>query len=77
VARTVTVLVKVTGGTGRAAGGEFAKPTPPLMGTSEEIATGIARYAGVGISHVQIVLDPITPASIAELAPMLEFLDRT
>ncbi len=77
VARTVTVLVKVTGGTGRAAGGEFAKPTPPIMGSSEEIARAIAAYADVGISHVQIVLDPITTASIEEIAPMLDFLDRS
>ena len=43
-----------------AAGGEFAKPTPPLKGTAEEIAAGLRGYADVGISHVQLVLDPIT-----------------
>jgi alkanesulfonate monooxygenase SsuD/methylene tetrahydromethanopterin reductase-like flavin-dependent oxidoreductase (luciferase family) len=77
VQRTVTVLVQLTGGTGRAAGGEIARPTPPLKGSPEELARAIARYAEVGVSHVQLVLDPITVASIEECAPVLELLDRS
>jgi alkanesulfonate monooxygenase SsuD/methylene tetrahydromethanopterin reductase-like flavin-dependent oxidoreductase (luciferase family) len=77
IARTVTVLVQLPGGTGRAAGGEIAKPTPPLKGTPEELARAIAAYADVGISHVQLVLDPITHESIEEAGRMLEFLDRS
>jgi probable F420-dependent oxidoreductase len=76
VERTVTVLVQLPGGTGRAAGGEIAKPTPPLRGSREEIAAAIARYADVGVSHVQLVVDPITVASIEEFGPILELLDR-
>jgi probable F420-dependent oxidoreductase len=76
VERTVTILVQLTGGKGRAAGGEIAKPTPPLKGTPDELARAIASYADVGISHVQLVLDPITVASIEECAPVLELLDR-
>ena len=76
VERTVTVLVQLTGGTGRAAGGEIAKPTPPLRGTSEELARAIAAYADAGVSHVQLVLDPITVESIEEFAPALELLDK-
>ncbi|MEX2547611.1 MAG: LLM class flavin-dependent oxidoreductase [Chloroflexota bacterium] len=76
VERTVTVLVQLPGGTGRASGGEIAKPTPPLKGTAEELARAIGAYADVGISHVQLVLDPITVASIAVFAPVLEMLDR-
>jgi alkanesulfonate monooxygenase SsuD/methylene tetrahydromethanopterin reductase-like flavin-dependent oxidoreductase (luciferase family) len=74
IERTVTVLVQLPGGTGRAAGGEIAKPTPPLTGTNEELARAIARYADVGISHVQLVVDPITVESIESLARMLEHL---
>lgn len=77
IARTVTVLVQLPGGTGRAAGGEIAKPTPPLKGTPVELARAIAAYADVGISHVQLVLDPITHESIEEAGRMLEFLDRS
>ena len=77
VERTVTVLVQLTGGTGRAAGGEIARPTPPLKGTPEELARAIGAYADVGVSHVQLVLDPITVKSIEECAPVLELLDRS
>jgi probable F420-dependent oxidoreductase len=76
VERTVTVLVQLTGGTGRASGGEIAKPTPALKGSPDELANAIARYADFGISHVQLVLDPITVGSIEECAPVLEILDR-
>jgi alkanesulfonate monooxygenase SsuD/methylene tetrahydromethanopterin reductase-like flavin-dependent oxidoreductase (luciferase family) len=75
VARTVSVLVQMSGGKGR--GGSIAKPTPPHDGTKpDEMAAILRRYAAAGISHVQLVLDPITVASIAELAPVLEALDK-
>ena len=76
IERTVTVLVQLTGGTGRAAGGEIAKPTAPLRGSPQEVARSIARYADEGVGHVQLVLDPITLASIEECGPILELLDR-
>jgi alkanesulfonate monooxygenase SsuD/methylene tetrahydromethanopterin reductase-like flavin-dependent oxidoreductase (luciferase family) len=75
VARTVTVLVHLTGGKGRRS--SYTEPTPPHDGTrSEEMAAILRRYAAAGISHVQLVLDPITEASIAEFAPVLELLDK-
>ena len=42
----------------------------------EEMAQTIGAYADVGVAHVQLVLDPITTASIEEVAPVLEILDR-
>ncbi len=76
VTRTTTVLVQLSGGTGRLSGGEFARPTEPLKGTPEQIANGLCAYAAIGIGHVQLVLDPITVEAIEELAPVLELLDR-
>ncbi len=76
VERTTTVLVQLTGGEGRLSGGEFARPTPPIKGTAEQIAEGLRAYAEIGIGHVQLVLDPITVEAIEELAPVLELLDR-
>jgi alkanesulfonate monooxygenase SsuD/methylene tetrahydromethanopterin reductase-like flavin-dependent oxidoreductase (luciferase family) len=76
VERTVTVLVQLPGGTGRAAGGEIAKPTPPVRGSSEDLARILAEYAKAGVGHVQLVLDPITVESIEACAPALELLDR-
>jgi alkanesulfonate monooxygenase SsuD/methylene tetrahydromethanopterin reductase-like flavin-dependent oxidoreductase (luciferase family) len=75
IARTVTVLVHMTGGQGRRS--SYAQPTPPHDGTKPaEMAAILRRYASAGISHVQLVLDPITVESIAQLAPVLEALDK-
>ena len=75
VARTVTVLVHLTGGEGRSS--SYAQPTPPHDGTKpEEMAQTLRAYAAQGISHVQLVLDPITAESIEECAPILAALDR-
>ena len=76
VERTTTVLVQMSGGEGRISGGEFARPTPPLKGTPEQIADGLRGYAPVGMSHLQLVLDPITVGAIEECAAVLELLDR-
>ena len=48
----------------------------PLRGTPEEMAAALRAYAGEGIGHVQLVVDPITEASVTALAPVLELLDR-
>ena len=73
--RTVTALVRMTGGRGRST--SYSDPTPPHDGTRpEELAATLRRYAVQGISHVQLVLDPITVESIEECAPILAALDR-
>jgi len=76
VERTVTVLVQLPGGTGRAAGGEIAKPTPPIRGDSQDLARVLGEYANAGVGHVQLVLDPITIESIVACGPALALLDR-
>ena len=74
VTRTVTALVQLTGGKGR--GSSYARPTPAIDGTQPAAAAAtLSRYADVGISHVQLVLDPITVGSIEECAPILRALD--
>jgi alkanesulfonate monooxygenase SsuD/methylene tetrahydromethanopterin reductase-like flavin-dependent oxidoreductase (luciferase family) len=73
--RTVAVLVGLTGGSGRRHGG--ADRIEPLTGGAEAIADGLRDIATAGISHVQLVLDPITTGAIEELAPVLELLDRS
>ena len=72
--RTICPLVRMTGGKGRASGS--GEVVPPLDGTDPEaLADELSAYAGMGISHVQLVLDPITAGSIAELEPTLRLLD--
>jgi alkanesulfonate monooxygenase SsuD/methylene tetrahydromethanopterin reductase-like flavin-dependent oxidoreductase (luciferase family) len=74
VERTVAVLVRMPGGTGRVR--VKAVPTlPHLEGPPDVMAAGLRAYATEGIGHVQLVLDPITAASIEALGPVLERLD--
>ena len=76
IVRTAAVLVRLTGGRGRVQG-DYAEPNEPaLAGDPETIADALRAYAREGIAHVQLVLDPITLASLEELAPTLELLDR-
>jgi len=74
VLRTTTVLVGLPGGTGRASGDTAKRAIAPLQGSSEEIAAGLRAYAGLGIGHLQLVLDPITAESIERLAPVVALL---
>ena len=76
IARTAAVLVRLPGGTGRVQGERPRAEAPAIAGSPEEIAASLAAFAGVGISHLQLVLDPITARSIEALGPVLEILDR-
>jgi len=75
VARTVAVLVRLPEATGRRED-DPAGQVPPLEGTPEAIADGLRAYARQGINHVQLVIDPITEASLEALGPVLENLDH-
>ena len=74
VQRTVAVLVRLPGGAGRSSGGDWGE-VAPLTGGPQTIADGLRAYAREGIGHVQLVLDPITQASLEALAPVLANLD--
>ncbi len=77
IERTVAVLVRMPGGTGRIQGDTSPKQAvPPIEGPPEVIADALRAYAREGIGHVQLIVDPITEASVAALAPALEALDR-
>ena len=76
IERTVAVQVRLSGGRGRIQG-DFARPSfEPLSGTPEAMAAELRAYAREGIGEVQLVLDPISLASLEEFAPVLEILDR-
>lgn len=49
---------------------------PPVTGSPAEIAAELRAYADAGVSHVQVWLEPNTPAGINAFAPVLEELDR-
>ena len=73
--RTVAVLVQVEGGEVARRGGPD-ETAPPIRGSVDEVADALRAIAAEGISHVQLVIDPITVASIERLAPVLASLDR-
>lgn len=72
VERTVSLLVDLPTATGR--------PSEPKSGlrarTPEELAAHLVSYAGAGISHVQLMLDPNTDAGLEFAAQSLELLDN-
>ncbi len=73
----VAVLVRLPGGRGRVQGDTAKDSVPPVTGSSAEIAATLRAFAAEGIAHVQLVVDPITLASLDALAAVLEDLDRT
>jgi alkanesulfonate monooxygenase SsuD/methylene tetrahydromethanopterin reductase-like flavin-dependent oxidoreductase (luciferase family) len=71
VERTVSLLVDLPTATGRPSEEKPGfKPREP-----EELAAHLASYADAGISHVQLMLDPNTPAGIEWAARSVEALD--
>jgi probable F420-dependent oxidoreductase len=72
VARTVSLLVDLPTATGRP-----SEPKPGLrVREPEALAAHLAAYADAGISHVQLMLDPNTPAGIEWAGRTLEILER-
>ena len=74
VERTVAVLVRTEGGSGRRVVDERGRSSQPVAGTPRAIADGLLAYAAAGISHIQLIVDPITLPSIESLAPALELV---
>jgi probable F420-dependent oxidoreductase len=71
VERTVSLLVDLPTATGRP-----SEEKPGLkVREPEELAAHLASYADAGISHVQLMLDPNTPAGIEWAARSVEALD--
>jgi probable F420-dependent oxidoreductase len=76
IERTVAVHVRLPGGTGRIMGDSKRAGIPAVSGAPDEIADELRAYARLGIAEVQLVVDPITLASIEALVPVLDALDR-
>lgn len=76
IERTCAILVQFPDGAGRSVMHSEDAGTQPLSGEPEAMADALRKFADIGISHVQLVMDPITTDSIEAFAPVLEFLDR-
>jgi alkanesulfonate monooxygenase SsuD/methylene tetrahydromethanopterin reductase-like flavin-dependent oxidoreductase (luciferase family) len=76
LARTAAVLVKLPDGPDRLTGIPFESDTVPLVGSPDELAEEFRAFGHAGITHLQVMLLPSTPAGIVAFAPVLEILDR-
>ncbi|HXV70586.1 MAG TPA: LLM class flavin-dependent oxidoreductase [Acidimicrobiia bacterium] len=68
VERTVALYVQLQGGGGRRPGDAERGTAPPISGSRSAVADHLRTFEDAGISHLQIVLDPIDVASVEELA---------
>jgi len=74
VERTLALVVAFAGALGR--GSAIAEePFEPISGDAATLAPTLRAFADAGVSHVQLVLDPITVESIAALEPTLAALN--
>jgi alkanesulfonate monooxygenase SsuD/methylene tetrahydromethanopterin reductase-like flavin-dependent oxidoreductase (luciferase family) len=75
VERTLALLVAFPDAVGREAGPADEPEPEPIPGDPATLAATLRAFADAGVGHVQLVLDPITVASIAALEPTLAALD--
>ena len=76
VSRTAAIMVQAPGGTGRVYGDKEHESSAAISGGKNEVAVALAGFASSGLEHAQLVVDPITVASIEWLGGVLEILDR-
>jgi alkanesulfonate monooxygenase SsuD/methylene tetrahydromethanopterin reductase-like flavin-dependent oxidoreductase (luciferase family) len=76
VAGTAAVLVSLPGGTGRLMGNAYNALVRPVQGSPADIGGHLRAMASAGATHLQLVVDPITEASIELLAEALATLGR-
>jgi alkanesulfonate monooxygenase SsuD/methylene tetrahydromethanopterin reductase-like flavin-dependent oxidoreductase (luciferase family) len=75
VEATACVYLQLPGGVGRVMGEFAGHEIQPVAGSAVEIADVLVRFAAAGAAHVQLVVDPITEASIESLGEVLAVLD--
>jgi len=73
VARTAAVFVTLPSG---ARDRPHTAEAPPLSGSPEQIARGLADFAAAGVDEAILVVSPITEVAIRALGPALAHLDR-
>jgi probable F420-dependent oxidoreductase len=56
--------------------GPSTMSSPPLQGTSDELAGKLREYADAGVSHLQVWLEPATLAGVEAFAPVLNALKQ-
>ena len=75
IERTVAIQVQFEHGAGRSRAPDEEDLVVPLSGSPEHMVEELRAYAREGIQHVQLVMDPITRASIEAFTPVLRLLE--
>jgi alkanesulfonate monooxygenase SsuD/methylene tetrahydromethanopterin reductase-like flavin-dependent oxidoreductase (luciferase family) len=70
---TCAVYVKLPSGSGRQMG-DYPGTAAPLEGSASEIADQLRQFEAAGAATIQLVIDPIVPASIEWLGDVLALL---
>jgi hypothetical protein len=74
--RTICPLVRMKGGRGRISDFPGQAGDNPINGADPAVlADELNAFAELGVGHVQLVIDPITASSIADLKGVLDILD--
>ena len=76
VGRTAAVLVTAPGGASRSVGDKKKPHVAGIAGSPREVADQLLEFKSAGLSHIQIVLDPITPEAIEWLSPAVALAQR-
>ncbi len=76
IERTAAVLVTGPGGSFRSSGATEEQGVKGLSGDPADIARDLLAYETAGVTHLQIVLDPITPAGIEWLGGVMNEVRR-
>ncbi len=71
---TCAVHVQLPGGSGRQMGDYPADGATPIVGSAAEIAEQLRAFDAAGAAHIQLVVDPIVPASIDQLGEVIELV---
>ena len=54
-----------------------AGPAPPLTGSPRELAEQFRSFAREGIDHLQVWVNPTTPAGVEQLGKTVELLNHS
>jgi alkanesulfonate monooxygenase SsuD/methylene tetrahydromethanopterin reductase-like flavin-dependent oxidoreductase (luciferase family) len=68
---TCAVFVQLPGGRGRQMGDHHGREIAAIEGPPDELAEHLRAFERAGAAHVQLVVDPIVPSSIEQLAGTL------
>ncbi len=76
VGRTAAVYFQLEGGLGRRQSSPERHSAEPVRGSPDQLARHLREVAAAGVSHAQLVLDPITAGSVEEMGEVLRILDE-